>query len=162
MRALDHPLRVSRQVRAATARRCGDGCRSSAVYISFCGCAGIFYAGGVKADALFFDRKPPETGASRPGPITTGTRPTENRRRMIRDGLELRGTSSGSSVDLLPDRGWARLGLVPSLVAWPLLHGGPPSFSRTGIGAPGSSPAPPAADAGHARHPRHDHPAAHR
>jgi hypothetical protein len=33
------------------------------VCIPFCGCAGIFYAGGVKANALFFDRRPPEAGA---------------------------------------------------------------------------------------------------
>jgi hypothetical protein len=42
------------------------------VCISFCGCAGFFYAVGVKANALFFDRRPPEAGASRPGPIITG------------------------------------------------------------------------------------------
>jgi hypothetical protein len=35
MRALDHPLRVSRQIRAARARRCGDGCWGSAVCIPF-------------------------------------------------------------------------------------------------------------------------------
>jgi hypothetical protein len=66
MRALDHPLRVSRQARAATAARqdgAGDGCRSSAVHTSFCGCAGDLYSGGGKANALFFDRRPPEAGA---------------------------------------------------------------------------------------------------
>jgi hypothetical protein len=66
MRALDHPLRVSRQARAATAAR-QDGAETAAGAVRCthpsAAALGIFYVGGGKANALFFDRRPPEAGA---------------------------------------------------------------------------------------------------
>ena len=59
MRAVDHPLRGEPPDPAVRARRRADGW-SSAVCMPFCGCpTGIFYAGGIKANALFLDREPP-------------------------------------------------------------------------------------------------------
>ena len=73
-----------------------------------------YYVGGVKANALFFDRRLPEPGASRPGPVTTGARPTEGRYQMIGDGLELRAHRVGNRWTYLPEHGRAGRGSCPA------------------------------------------------